>query len=133
VVRVLAGRLPDRVGATRVVVVCGAVEAVGLVLLTVAGTWWLAAVGALVMGAGFTLLYPSLALLVIKASPEAERGAALGAYTSFWDLGLGVAGLVTGAVAAAGYPAVFVLAAVSAVAAGIAGGIAGLRAERASG
>ncbi|HEX6076446.1 MAG TPA: MFS transporter [Micromonosporaceae bacterium] len=133
VVRVLAGRLPDRVGATRVVVVCGAVEAVGLVLLTVAGTWWLAAVGALVMGAGFTLLYPSLALLVIKASPEAERGAALGAYTSFWDLGLGVAGLVTGAVAAAGYPAVFVLAAVSAVAAGVAGGIAGLRAERASG
>jgi MFS family permease len=132
VVRVVAGRLPDRVGATRVVVVCGLVEALGLVLLTVAGGFWLAAVGALVMGAGFTLLYPSLALLVIKASPESERGAALGAYTSFWDLGLGVSGLVTGVVAAAGYPAVFVLAAALATAAGIAGGIAGLRAERAS-
>jgi MFS family permease len=133
VVRVVAGRLPDRVGATRVVLVCGAVEAVGLAMLTVAGSWWLAAVGAVVMGAGFTLLYPSLALLVIKASPDSERGAALGAYTSFWDLGMGVAGLVAGAVAAAGYPAVFVLATVAAVAAGIAGGLAGFRAERTSG
>jgi MFS family permease len=133
VVRILAGRLPDRVGATWVVLVCGFVEALGLVLLTVAGSFWLAALGALVMGAGFTLLYPSLALLVIKASPESERGAALGAYTSFWDLGLGVSGLVTGVVAAAGYPVVFVLAAVLAAAAGIAGGVAGLRAERASG
>jgi len=131
-VRLFAGRLPDRVGATRVVLACGLVEAFGLVLLTVAGSFWVAAVGALVMGSGFTLLYPSLALLVIKASPDSERGAALGAYTSFWDLGIGVSGLATGAVAAVGYPAVFVLATVSAVAAGIAGGLAGFRAERTS-
>lgn len=129
-VRLFAGRLPDQVGATRVVLICGLVEASGLVLITVAGSFWLAAVGAVVMGAGFTLLYPSLALLVIKGAPEAERGAALGAYTSFWDLGMGVSGLVTGAVAALGYPQVFVLAALLAAAAGVTGGLAGLRAER---
>ncbi len=132
-VRLFAGRLPDRVGATRVVLICGLVEALGLVLITVAGSFWLAAVGAVVMGSGFTLLYPSLALLVIKAAPEAERGAALGAYTSFWDLGIGVSGLVTGAVAAFGYPEVFVLATFAAVAAGVTGGLAGLRAERTPG
>jgi hypothetical protein len=67
------------------------------------------------MGAGFTLLYPALALLVIDGSAEEERGAALGAYTSFWDLGLGVAGLVAGAAAGLDYAAPFVLAAVAAL------------------
>ena len=74
---------------------------------------------------GFTLLYPSLALLVIDRSDEAERGAALGAYTSFWDLGLGVAGLVTGAVATGfGYEAVFLIAALAALASATVGRLA---------
>ncbi|HEX6501499.1 MAG TPA: MFS transporter [Micromonosporaceae bacterium] len=116
-VRLVAGRLPDRVGPRPVVVWCGLAEGLGLLLITVAPAWWVAAVGALVMGGGFTLLYPALALAVIRRSPEQERGAALGAYTSFWDLGLGVAGLVTGAVALVGYGWVFALSAVLAWAA----------------
>jgi MFS family permease len=110
-VRLVAGRLPDRLGPRPVVVFCGLAEAAGLLLIAVAPTWPVAAVGALVMGGGFTLLYPALALSVIRRCPEEERGVALGAYTSFWDLGLGVAGLVTGVVALLGYPVVFVLAA----------------------
>jgi MFS family permease len=116
-VRLVAGRLPDRVGPGPVVVFCGLSEGLGLLLITVAPSWWVAAVGALVMGGGFTLLYPALALVVIRGSAERDRGAALGAYTSFWDLGLGVAGLVTGAVALIGYPWVFALATVLAWAA----------------
>lgn len=118
-VRLVAGRVPDRVGPAPVVISCGLGEALGLLLIATAGSWWQAAIGALVMGAGFTLLYPALALMVIKRSPEAERGAALGAYTSFWDLGIGVSGLAAGAVALLGYPWVFVLATV--LAAGSAG------------
>jgi MFS family permease len=54
---------------------------------------------------------------VNRAEP-ARQGAALGAYTSFWDLGLSVWGPVTGVVAAGlGYRAVFVVGAVCAVAA----------------
>jgi MFS family permease len=116
-VRLVAGRLPDRVGPRPVVIFCGLAEGLGLLLITVAPTYWLAAAGALIMGAGFTLLYPALALAVIRRTPEQERGVALGAYTSFWDLGLGVAGLVTGALALIGYPWVFALATVLAVAA----------------
>ena len=67
-------------------------------------------------------LFSTLALAVIRRSAEQERGVALGAYTSFWDLGLGLAGLITGAVALAGYPWVFALAA--ALAASVAVGAA---------
>jgi MFS family permease len=125
VVRLLFGRLPDRIGAAPIAVASGLLEAVGLALIAVAHSAWLAGLGALVMGAGFTLLYPSLALLVINRSDPAERGAALGAYTSFWDLGLGAAGLITGAIATGlGYPAVFAVAAGAALAAAIAGRLA---------
>lgn len=121
VVRVLFGRVPDRVGPGRLVVFCGFAEALGLLLLTTAHSWWQAAVGAVAMGGGLTLLYPALALVVISRSDEAERGAALGAYTSFWDLGLGAAGLVAGAVALAGYPWVFAVATVLAVGSAVVG------------
>ncbi|MFR9778712.1 MFS transporter [Micromonospora sp. MS34] len=121
VVRILFGRLPDRVGPGRVVIFCGAVEALGLLLLTTAPTWWQAAIGALAMGGGLTLLYPALALVVIGRADEAERGAALGAYTSFWDLGLGAAGLLAGMIALAGYPWVFAAATALAIGSAVIG------------
>jgi MFS family permease len=123
-VRLAAGRLPDRVGAGRVAVCCGLAEAAGLLIIVLSETRWQAGAGAVVMGAGFTLLYPSLALLVLNRSAARERGAAIGAFTSFWDLGLGAAGLVTGVVAAFGYPAIFMVAAAAAVAAAGAGRLA---------
>ncbi|MEU5879723.1 MFS transporter [Spirillospora sp. NPDC047279] len=126
VVRLLCGRLPDRAGAARIAVAAGLVEAAGLALIAAATTPWAAGLGAAVMGAGFTLLYPSLALLVINRSDASERGAALGAFTSFWDLGLGAAGLLTGAIATGlGYPAVFAAAALTALAAALTGHLAG--------
>ncbi len=128
-VRLVAGGLPDRTGAGRVAVACGLTEAAGLLIIAASSTLWAASLGALVMGAGFTLLYPSLALLAINRTTPEERGAALGAYTSFWDLGLGAGGLLTGAVATFGYPAVFVVAAVAAVAASATGLLAGTRSQ----
>ncbi|MBW8486825.1 MFS transporter [Actinomadura parmotrematis] len=110
-VRLLAGRLPDRVGPVKVIMVSSGCEAAGLLLVGLAPSWWAAALGALVAGGGFTLLYPSLALITIDRAPEAERGAALGAVSSFLDLSVGVAGLVGGAVAELSYPATFALAA----------------------
>jgi MFS family permease len=125
-VRLVFGRLPDRIGATRIAVGCGLAEAAGLAIIAFSPALWTAALGALVMGAGFTLLYPSLALLVIDRTAEADRGAALGAYTSFWDLGLGAAGLLTGAVATGlGYRDVFVTAAITSVVAALTGATAG--------
>lgn len=110
-VRVVAGRIPDRVGALPVVVFSASVEALGMVLIAFASDLWVAALGALIAGGGFTLLYPALALLTIDAAPEAERGAALGAVTSFFDVAIGLAGLIGGALAGVSYTLTFLIAA----------------------
>lgn len=107
-VRLFAGGLPDRLGATRVALWSAVVEAVGLLLIAVATNLVVAVIGGLVVGAGLSLLFPALALMVINRTGPAHQGAALGAFTSFWDLGLVFGGPLAGLVAgAAGYPAVF--------------------------
>ena len=60
------------------------------------------------MGCGFSTLYPSLALIVVNKVGEARRGAALGTFTAFFDIGFGLGAPMTGAVATlSGYSAVF--------------------------
>lgn len=120
--RLVIGRLPDQLGPRRVAAWSGAGEAAGLLVIAIAPDLPVAIAGAVVMGAGFSLLHPSFALMVMDRTDRSQQGAALGAYTSFWDLGLGVWGPVTGAIATGfGYPAVFVAGAVcAAVAVGVA-------------
>lgn len=129
-VRLLAGRLPDRFGQVPMILTSAGLEACGLLTIALAPSLWVAAAGALVAGGGFTLLYPSLALIAIDKAPEAERGATLGAVSSFLDLSVGVAGLVGGVVAGVSYPAVFGLSAALALTA-IAAGTAAAAAKRA--
>ena len=70
--------------------------------------WLVAAAGAVVMGAGFSLLFPSLALLVMSRTPDEERGLVMGAFTAFFDVGVGLGAPIAGAIAAVGgYPAAF--------------------------
>lgn len=118
--RLVMGHVPDRLGPRRVALSAATVEAAGLLLIAFGTTAWTAAVGALIMGAGLSLVYPSLALLVIDQAPPSERGAAIGTYTSFWDLGVAGAGPGIGMVAAgAGYPAAFATASGCALAAAV--------------
>ncbi|MFG3685229.1 MFS transporter [Micromonospora sp. NPDC047740] len=106
--RLVIGHLPDRLGPRRVAAWCGVGEAAGLLVIAVAPNLPVAVAGSVVMGIGFSLLHPSLALMVLNRTDPARQGAAIGAYTSFWDLGLAVWGPLTGLVAAGlGYPAVF--------------------------
>lgn len=121
-VRAFLGRLPDRFGPRRVALLSGVGEALGLLLIAGSHSLWQAVLGGLVMGAGFSLLYPSLALMVVRRSRPGEQGLAVGAYTSFWDAGLLVSGLTLGlVVSAAGYTTLFVVGAGCALAAAILG------------
>lgn len=116
--RFFIGRLPDKLGPRRVAAWSGAGEALGLIIIAIAPDLPAAIVGSVVMGTGFSLLHPSFALEVVNRAEPARQGAALGAYTSFWDLGLSVWGPVAGVVAAGlGYRAVFIVGAICAVAA----------------
>lgn len=72
------------------------------------------------MGGGFSLLYPALALGVVQAVREAARGSALGGFTAFFDVGMGLGAPATGAIAfLAGYSGAFWSGAGAALAAGL--------------
>ncbi|MQA72950.1 MAG: MFS transporter [Solirubrobacterales bacterium] len=115
--RVVGGWLPDRYGSIRCAIGAALVEAAGLVVIAAADSFAAALIGAMAMGAGFSLLFPSLALLVVNRVPEERRGVAMGTFTAFFDLGMGVGGPLAGAAAAlGGYSAAFALAAACALA-----------------
>ena len=114
--RLIGGDLPDRVGPVRVAIVAAAVEAVGLATMGVAQSLGVAIVGALAMGAAFSLLYPSLSLIVVGRVPETRRGAALGTFTAFFDAGIGFGAPLAGIAAAlTDYEGAFLFAAVIAL------------------
>ena len=106
--RLVIGHFPDRYGPRLVAAASGAGEAIGLLIIAWSPSLPAALIGGLIMGIGFSLLHPSLALMVMNRTDPSAQGVALGAYTSFWDLGLGAWGPLTGLIAAGlGYPAVF--------------------------
>jgi MFS family permease len=113
--RLVLSRVPDRAGARRTATVAGLLEAVGLLVIALAMSLPVALVGAVVVGIGFSMLFPSLALMVVGEVGDDRRGSALGAFTAFFDIGVGLGGPIAGVTASlAGYPAVFVLGAVAA-------------------
>jgi MFS family permease len=118
--RLVAGNLPDRIGPARCAVAAAAVEAAGLLAIGVAQSLAVALAGALAMGAAFSLLYPSLSLVVVGRVGEDRRGTALGTFTAFFDAGVGIGAPLAGAAAAiAGYEGAFVLAAAFALTAAV--------------
>jgi MFS family permease len=113
--RLLGGDLPDRIGPARVATGAAAVETLGLVVIATAQTLFVALAGALAMGAAFSLLYPSLSLIVVDRVPENRRGAALGTFTAFFDAGVGLGAPLAGVAAAiSDYEGAFLFAACAA-------------------
>ncbi len=115
--RLVAGGLPDRIGAARCAVGAALVETVSLILLGAADTLSVVIVGAIGMGAAFSLLFPSLSLVAINRVGPERRGVAMGTFTANFDLGMLVGSPLVGAAAAvAGYSAAFYVAAFAALA-----------------
>jgi MFS family permease len=115
--RLLAGGLPDRIGAARCAVGAALIETVGLVLLGAASDLAVVIAGAIGMGAAFSLLFPSLSLVAVNRVGPERRGKAMGTFTAAFDLGMLVGSPLVGAAAAiAGYSAAFYTAAVAALA-----------------
>lgn len=111
VARLFLGDLPDRAGPARVAIGAVLAEAVGLLTIGFAPSLPVAVLGGVAMGAGFSLLNPSLMLIVVDQVNAAARGAALGTFTAFFDAGVGVGAPIAGAVAAlSSYEGAFILA-----------------------
>jgi len=120
VARLAFAHLTDRTGGAKVALACVLVEAVGQGLI-----WWapqpeLALVGAMLSGLGYSLVYPGLGIEAVRRVSPQSRGLAMGAYTAFLDLALGLGVPALGLIAnGAGLGAVFLASAVAAVCAAI--------------
>ena len=114
--RVLAGGLPDRLGAARCAAGAAVVEAAGLGAIALAQSPAVAFAGAIAMGAAFSTIFPALALLVINRVEESRRGVAMGTFTASFDIGVGLGAPIAGAAAAlGGYGLSFTVAMVAAL------------------
>lgn len=108
VARIAGGDLPDRLGGARVALYSLLIEVLGLTLVAWAHTPLAAVLGAVLVGLGYSLVFPGFGLEVVRQAPAGHRALALGTYTACLDLALGTAGPALGLLAdKAGLAAVF--------------------------
>jgi MFS family permease len=116
VIRLFGARIPDVLGPVRASRAAMAISALGL---GVTGLWRSPVglfAGTVVLAIGAALAFPGLMLLAVRGAPASERGAVVGTFTAFVDLGFGAGPAALGFVAdVAGYPSVFLTAGLVAV------------------
>jgi MFS family permease len=116
-IRSFGARIPDIIGP---VVASRSALATSTVGLAVVALWSSPAglyVGVSIFAVGSALAFPGLMMLALRGTPASQRGAIIGTFTAFVDLGFGIGPATLGVVSEAfGYRGLFLTA--SAVAAG---------------
>ncbi|MGH2725256.1 MAG: MFS transporter [Actinomycetota bacterium] len=111
VIRSLGARIPDRLGPARTSRMSLLFSATGL---AIAGGWQHPVglvLGTAVFAVGSSLAFPALMVLAVRGTSPLERGAVLGTFTAFVDIGFGAGPALLGFVAeAAGYGSTFLAA-----------------------
>ncbi|WP_052130901.1 MFS transporter [Erwinia typographi] len=108
--RLLFPNAINRHGGLVVALACFAVEAIGLFLVWGSAEPWVAKLGAFLTGAGFSLVFPAVGVVAVKAVPPQNQGSALAAYTTFMDLSLGITGPLAGfAMSYLGVPVIYLV------------------------
>jgi MFS family permease len=111
--RLFFGYVPDKVGGIKVAFVCVLVETAGqaMIWLAPSSNWALA--GVALSGFGYALVYPGYGIEAVRRVAPENRALAMGTFTAFLDLALGVSGPALGLVASsAGFRAVFLASAI---------------------
>lgn len=118
--RVVGGTWPDTLGARPVAVGSLAVAALGQVLMGLAPHPAVSIAGAVLSGAGSSLVFPALGVAAVRRAPAESRGLAFGAFVAYLDTALALVGPLLGlVVGVAGFSATYA-AGVAACAAGLA-------------
>jgi len=106
--RILFAPLIPRLGGFPVAIVSLFVEIFGLLLLSFARVPAAAFAAAALIGIGYSMVFPSLAVEAVRHIPVENRGTALGTYNLFIDFSLFLAGPLAGAIIShSGYRAAF--------------------------
>ncbi|PLR44924.1 MFS transporter [Chimaeribacter arupi] len=95
-IRLIFSNNINRYGGLKVSLVSFLFEIGGLLLIWGASTPLMVECGAFLTGAGFSLVFPALGVEAVKQVPVQNQGTALGLYSAFLDLGLGLTGPVAG-------------------------------------
>ena len=98
-IRLVLGNTITRYGGVPVSLACFVIECIGLLIIWQASSAWVAGIGAFLTGSGFSLVFPALGVEAVKQVEEQNQGTALGTYSAFLDLALGLTGPVAGWVA----------------------------------
>lgn len=98
VARLALATLPDRAGPLRATAISLSSLTVGLVVIALASDFWVAAIGAVFVGIGFSPLYPSLTMLATRGLSPRNRALGLGLFSSFTSIGYGGGALIGGIV-----------------------------------
>lgn len=93
------GALSDRIGRKQLIVGGMWVQAVGIVVIGVAGGYAGFAVGAVLLGLGTAMVYPTLLAAIGDVAHPAWRASAVGVYRLWRDMGYAVGALLAGATA----------------------------------
>ena len=92
------------------------IEAAGQALIWLSPWALLGFVGAALTGFGYSLVYPGLGVEAVRRAPPQAQGLAMGVYTAFLDVALGILSPVLGLVAGfAGLGSIFLISAVLAL------------------
>ena len=106
------GRLSDRVGRTAVIAPGLVLGAAALALLSAAASTLALLLAALLYGVFFGSVQPALMAMAVDRVGPAERGSAMGTFTTAMDLGIGVGSFLWGfVIQASGYSAMYLSAA----------------------
>ncbi|HEY4317049.1 MAG TPA: MFS transporter [Herbaspirillum sp.] len=115
-VRLLLAHTIHRFGGFRVALVSYPVEFAGLAIVWLAPSPEWALFGSALAGAGLSMIFPALAVEAMALVPTRNRGAAISAYSLFFDVSLGITGPVAGLlIGQFGYPSVYLFAALCAL------------------
>jgi MFS family permease len=116
VAQIGTGALSDRIGRKGLIVAGMLLQAAAIALIAAASTFGVWLVAAAVLGLGTAMVYPTLLASIADVAGPSWRGAALGVYRLWRDLGFAAGAIVAGVVAdLAGMPfAIAVIAALTA-------------------
>ena len=97
--QLVTGALSDRIGRKRLIVAGMSTQAVALAVVALATGFVGWAIGAVLLGAGTAMVYPTLLAVMGDVAHPAWRGRAVGVYRVWRDLGYAVGAILGGIVA----------------------------------
>ena len=95
--RPIIGPLSDRKGRPFVIIPCYVLALAGMVVLSLAGSPKMLLVSAVLVGFGYGSAHAALMTMAIDLAPPGRRGLSMAQYHLFYDLAIGLGGVVPGA------------------------------------